>query len=73
MTRERFERLGSTTPDRITIWKRPIEQASEHGDGIMVTVGETIIHERGHYFGLSEEGLEAIEAPYWHSHADEPR
>ena len=27
----------------------------------------------GHYSGLSEEGLEAIEAPYWHSHADEPR
>ena len=73
MTRERFERLGSTAPDRITICQRPIEQASEHGDGIMVTVGETIVHERGHYCGLSEEGLEAIEAPYWHSHADEPR
>ena len=73
MTREHFERLGNTTPDRITICQRPIEQASKHDDGIIVTVGETVIHERGHYFRLSEEGLEAIEAQYWPTHADEPR
>lgn len=73
MTRERFERLGNTTPDRITICQRPIEQASKHDDDIMVTVGETVIHERGHSFGLSQERLEAIEAQYCHSHADEPR
>ena len=73
MTRERFERLGSTTPDRITVCQRSIKQASEHGDGIMVTVGQPIIHERSYYFGLSEEELEAIEAHYWHSHVDEPR
>ena len=31
----------------------------------MVTVGETLIHEVGHYFGLSEDELEAIEERYW--------
>ena len=76
MTRERFERLGNTTPDRITIFQRPIEQARERDDDvddIMVTVGETVIHDLGHYFSLSEEELEAIDVQYWHSHADEPR
>ena len=70
---EREWGYGNTIPDRITIFQRPIEQATEHDDDIMVTVGETVIHELGHYFGLSEEELESIEAQYWRSHADEPR
>jgi predicted Zn-dependent protease with MMP-like domain len=28
-------------------------------------IGETVIHEFGHYFGLSEEEIEAIEEQYW--------
>jgi hypothetical protein len=28
-------------------------------------VGETVIHEFGHYFGLSEEEIEEIEERYW--------
>ncbi len=26
-----------------------------------------LIHELGHYFGLSEEEIEAIEEQYWHA------
>jgi predicted Zn-dependent protease with MMP-like domain len=31
-----------------------------------VAIAETLIHEIGHYFGLSEEEIEAIEREYWH-------
>ena len=32
---------------------------------MVVAIGETLIHELGHYFGLSEEEIEAIEEQYW--------
>ena len=31
----------------------------------IVCIGETLIHELGHYFGLSEEEIEEIEERYW--------
>ena len=31
----------------------------------MVAIGETLIHEIGHYFGMSEEQIEEIEDKYW--------
>jgi predicted Zn-dependent protease with MMP-like domain len=30
-----------------------------------VAIGETLIHEIGHYFGMSEEQIEEIEEHYW--------
>ena len=39
-----------------------------------MAIGETLIHEVGHYFGLSEEELEEIEDRYWRSQTgDEDR
>ena len=32
---------------------------------IRAAIGETLIHEVGHYFGLSEEEIEEIEERYW--------
>ena len=32
---------------------------------MVVAIGETLIHEIGHYFGLSEEEIEEIEERYW--------
>ncbi len=32
---------------------------------MVVAIGETLIHEVGHYFGLSEEEIEEIEEQYW--------
>ena len=37
---------------------------------MLVIVVETVIHEFGHYFGLSEEEIEAIEDEYWNSDDD---
>ena len=62
---ERAWDFGNTLPDRIVLYQGPIEDASETEDDIVVTVGETLIHEVGHYFGLSEDELEAIEERYW--------
>lgn len=64
---------GATTsmPDRITIYQWPIEDACETGEEIIATIGETVIHEFGHYFGLSEEEIQEIEARYWRGETDE--
>jgi predicted Zn-dependent protease with MMP-like domain len=62
---ERMWGYGNTLPDRITLFKRPIEHDCEDEDEMRAVVGETLIHEVGHYFGLSEEEIEAIEEKYW--------
>lgn len=56
---------GNALPDKITLFQRPIEESSEDDDDVVVAVGETLIHEIGHYFGLSEEEIEEIEERYW--------
>lgn len=56
---------GNTLPDKVTLFQFPIEDASEDEDDVVVAIGETLIHELGHYFGLSEEEIEAIEEQYW--------
>ena len=58
---------GNTLPDKVTLYQTVIEEASDGDDDVVVAIGETLIHEIGHYFGLSEEEIEAIEENYWHS------
>jgi predicted Zn-dependent protease with MMP-like domain len=62
---ERGSSYGNTLPDRISIYQIPIEQACESDEDVKVCVAETVIHEFGHYFGMSEEEIEAIEESYW--------
>lgn len=62
---ERTWGYGNTLPDRIVIFQRPIEEDCEDEDEIRAVIGETLIHEVGHYFGLSEEEIEEIEERYW--------
>ena len=56
---------GNALPDRISIYQFPIEDACEDDDEIRECIAETVIHEFGHYFGLSEEEIEEIEEKYW--------
>ena len=56
---------GNTLPDSITLFQQPIEQDCDDEDEVRAAIGETLIHEVGHYFGLSEEEIEAIEEHYW--------
>src|SRR6266542_4510211 len=62
---ERSWTYGNALPDRISIYQRPIEDACEDEDAILECVAETVIHEFGHYFGMSEEEIEEIEEKYW--------
>lgn len=60
---------GNTLPDRIVLFQGPLERDSEDEDDLVVAIGETLIHEIGHYFGLSEEEIEEIEEKYWRGEA----
>lgn len=67
---ERTSQYGNTTPDRVLIFQGPIEDSCEDEDEIVVAIGETVIHEFGHYFGLSEDEIEEIEDRYWRGEED---
>ena len=62
---ERTWGFGNALPDRITLYQRPIEEDCTDEDEVRATIGETLIHEVGHYFGLSEEEIEDIVEKYW--------
>ncbi len=62
---ERGWSFGNSLPDRITLFQRPIEEDCEDEDDVRAVIGETLIHEVGHYFGLSEEEIQDIEERYW--------
>lgn len=65
---------GNTLPDRIVIYQRPLEEAFSDEDEMFDEVCLTLIHEAGHYFGLGEEEIEAIEDEFWYGGdaGDEP-
>jgi predicted Zn-dependent protease with MMP-like domain len=64
LTERRWD-YGNTLPDRILLFQGPLQRESEDDDDLMVAIAETLIHEIGHYFGMSEEQIEAIEERYW--------
>lgn len=62
---ERFQ-YGNTLPDRITLFQHSIEDDCDgNEDEIVIAIGETLIHELGHYFGMSEQQIMDIEERYW--------
>ncbi|NOT43976.1 MAG: metallopeptidase family protein [Acidobacteria bacterium] len=62
---ERSWDQGNDLPDRITLYQIPIEEDCDDADDVRAVIGETLIHEIGHYFGLSEDEIEEIEERYW--------
>ena len=62
---ERSWSFGNNLPDRISIYQKPIEDACETDEDVRDCIAETVIHEFGHYFGMSEEEIEEIEEKYW--------
>jgi predicted Zn-dependent protease with MMP-like domain len=68
LTERRWD-YGNTLPDRVLIYQGPHERESEDDDDLVVAIAETLIHEIGHYFGLSEEEIEEIEEKYWRGEA----
>lgn len=48
-------------PDKITIFQHPIEAIARTPDAVRQAVAETVWHEVGHHFGLSEHALRQAE------------
>jgi predicted Zn-dependent protease with MMP-like domain len=64
LTERRWD-YGNTLPDRILLFQGPHERSAGSDDDLVIAIGETLIHEIGHYFGLSEEEIQSIEQHYW--------
>jgi predicted Zn-dependent protease with MMP-like domain len=64
LTERRWD-YGNALPDRILLFQGPHEREAADEDDLIVSIAETLIHEIGHYFGLSEEEIEEIEEHYW--------
>lgn len=47
----------NSIPDKITIFKNAIQRISQTEEGIKAQVRQTVIHEIGHHFGLSDKQL----------------
>ena len=47
-------------PDTITIFKRPIEMACRTRDEVVEELTITLLHEIGHYLGMSEDDLDRL-------------
>ena len=57
--------FGNTLPDRILIFQGPHEREAAERDDLVALVAQTLLHEIGHYYGLSEEQIHTIEQQYW--------
>lgn len=45
-------------PDEVVLFQRPIElYAADHGEPVEKVIRDTVLHEVGHYFGLTEDDL----------------
>ena len=48
---------GEGLPDRITLYKRSHEDATDTWEDLVEEVRKTILHEVGHHFGMEEDDL----------------
>jgi predicted Zn-dependent protease with MMP-like domain len=69
---ERRWDYGNVLPDRIVLFQGPHEREAEDSDDLVASIAETLIHEIGHYFGMSEEEIEVVEEQYWRRHDSRP-
>jgi predicted Zn-dependent protease with MMP-like domain len=54
---ERLQDYNLTLPDRITIYRQPILEASRNEAAAREEIRLTVLHEIGHYFGLGDDEL----------------
>ncbi len=52
---------GNVLPDRIIIYRQPLERISSSLEDLEENIRQTVIHEIGHYFGFDEEELRELE------------
>ena len=59
---KRTHRYGLVLPDKISIYRRPIEMRCRSADEVREMVGHVLRHEIAHHFGSSDARLRAIDA-----------
>lgn len=59
---KRNQWYGNVMPDRILIFQKPIERLCRTREDVRRLVRRVVIHEVGHYFGLSDPELAKLEA-----------
>jgi predicted Zn-dependent protease with MMP-like domain len=47
-------------PDKITIFKGPLEEACENEDQVAEEIRRTVVHEVAHHFGIDEDRLREL-------------
>ena len=57
---ERGSDYGLVLPDKITIFQEPLEREFSRDAELVEEVRRTVLHELGHYFGMSDEELERL-------------
>jgi predicted Zn-dependent protease with MMP-like domain len=56
------QEYGEHLPNRIWLFKRPIEAICRSRDEIKYEIRRTVLHELAHHFGYSEDDLDDFEA-----------
>jgi predicted Zn-dependent protease with MMP-like domain len=51
---------GMVLPDKITIFRQPIEACCRSDDQVRQKVRHTVLHELAHHFGISDERLREL-------------
>ena len=59
---QRTSGYGMVPPDRITIYRGPIEEHCRTADEARAVVAHTVRHEIAHFFGISDERLDELGA-----------
>ena len=57
---ERDERYAGRLPDRIVIYRVPLEESFPEPKELQHEIRVTVLHELAHYFGIEEERLEEL-------------
>ena len=71
LTERRWDH-GNQLPDRILLFQHPIEDDADGSeDDVFRVIGETLIHELGHYFGMTEEEIDVVEEIWRQEQFDE--
>jgi len=61
--KDRGPHYSGTLPDKISVFKVPLESSVDTIDELMPLVQHVVLHELGHYFGLSDDEMRASRGP----------
>ncbi len=56
--KDRGPHYSGTLPDKISVFKVPLESSVDSIEELMPLVQHVVLHELGHYFGLSDEEMQ---------------